>query len=174
MNSENHHLRKKYSSWTSGIMTERYSMDSILSPSSLTRGYRPGEVEKRVYFMMSQKLQIRDARTPAGEKLAIVPLQGRLASQNASEIRQLLHQVISYGYANILLDLSAVDFIDSSGIGVLISALKKCRTSGGNLCLCHLSESIVGLLEITSLNQAFSCFDDIQTGISMFPNKSSR
>ncbi|NJK62304.1 MAG: STAS domain-containing protein [Synechococcaceae cyanobacterium SM2_3_1] len=122
--------------------------------------------------MTSQKLQIRDARTPTGEKLAIIPLQGRLASQNASEVRQLLHQVISYGYANILLDLAAVNFIDSSGIGVLISALKKCRTLGGNLCLCNISEAVVDLLEITSLNQAFGCFDDVQTGVDKFPKKS--
>lgn len=149
-------------------------MDSILSPSLLTRGYRSADVEKRVNLMTSQKLQIRDARTPDGERLAIVPLQGRLASQNASEIRQLLHQVISYGYVNILLDLSAVTFVDSSGIGVLISALKKCRTSGGSLCLCNLPETIVSLLEITSLHEVFGCFSDIQTGISMFPGKTSR
>ncbi len=118
---------------------------------------------------MTRGLQIRDAQTPTGENLAVVPLAGRLASHTASEVRQLLHQIIGHGYNRILLDLSTVTFIDSSGIGVLISALKKCRSSGGNLCLCNANQDIKDLLELTSLMQVLNCFDSIQSGIEGFP-----
>lgn len=67
---------------------------------------------------MDFKLRIRTAETPQGQKLAIVPLEGRFDAKAASEVRQLLQQVLDFGYPNMLIDMSSVTFMDSSGLGV--------------------------------------------------------
>ena len=122
---------------------------------------------------MDFKLRIRTAETPQGQKLAIVPLEGRFDAKAASEVRQLLQQVMDFGYHNLLIDMSAVTFMDSSGLGVLISALRKCRAAGGNLSLCCLPESVALVLRLTSMEKVLTCFDDLETGIANFSTASS-
>jgi anti-sigma B factor antagonist len=122
---------------------------------------------------MDFKLRIRTAETPQGQKLAIVPLEGRFDAKAASEVRQLLQQVLDFGYHNLLIDMSAVTFMDSSGLGVLISALRKCRAAGGNLSLCCVPESVSLVLRLTSMEKVLTCFDDLETGIANFSTASS-
>ncbi|MFT0727573.1 STAS domain-containing protein [Synechococcus sp. F70.1] len=122
---------------------------------------------------MNFKLRIRTAETPQGQKLAIVPLEGRFDAKAASAARQLLQQVLDFGYTNLLIDMSAVTFMDSSGLGVLISALRKCRAAGGNLGLCCVPESVALVLRLTSMEKVLTCFDDLETGIANFPTASS-
>jgi anti-sigma B factor antagonist len=122
---------------------------------------------------MNFKLRIRTAETPQGQKLAIVPLEGRFDAKAASEARQVLQQVLDFGYTNLLIDMSAVTFMDSSGLGVLISALRKCRAAGGNLGLCGVPESVALVLRLTSMEKVLTCFDDLETGIANFPTASS-
>jgi anti-sigma B factor antagonist len=122
---------------------------------------------------MDFKLRIRTAETPQGQKLAIVPLEGRFDAKAASEVRQLLQQVLDFGYHNLLIDMSAVTFMDSSGLGVLISALRKCRAAGGNLSLCCVPESVSLVLSLTSMEKVLTCFDDLETGIANFFTASS-
>jgi anti-sigma B factor antagonist len=122
---------------------------------------------------MDFKLRIRTAETPQGQKLAIVPLEGRFDAKAASEVRQLLQQVLDFGYHNLLIDMSAVTFMDSSGLGVLISALRNCRAAGGNLSLCCVPESVSLVLSLTSMEKVLTCFDDLETGIANFSTASS-
>jgi anti-sigma B factor antagonist len=122
---------------------------------------------------MNFKLRIRTAETPQGQKLAIVPLEGRFDAKAASEARQVLQQVLDFGYTNLLIDMSAVTFMDSSGLGVLISALRKCRAAGGNLGLCGVPESVALVLRLTSMEKVLTCFDNLETGIANFPTASS-
>ncbi|MFS8879805.1 STAS domain-containing protein [Synechococcus sp. H55.11] len=122
---------------------------------------------------MDFKLRIRTAETPQGQQLAIVPLEGRFDAKVASEVRQLLQQVLDFGYHNLLIDMSAVTFMDSSGLGVLISSLRKCRTAGGNLSLCCVPESVALVLSLTSMEKVLTCFDDLETAIANFSTASS-
>ncbi len=124
---------------------------------------------------MDFKPRIRTTETPQGQKLAVVPLEGRFDAKAASEARQLLQQVLDFGYHNLLIDMSAVTFMDSSGLGVLISALRKCRAAGGNLSLCSVPESVALVLNLTSMEKVLTCFSDLQTGIANFsPAPSAR
>ncbi|MGY2709872.1 STAS domain-containing protein [Thermostichus sp. MS-CIW-28] len=117
---------------------------------------------------MDFKLRIRTAETPQGQKLAIVPLEGRFDAKAASEVRQLLQQVLDFGYPNMLIDMSSVTFMDSSGLGVLISALRKCRAAGGNISLCCVPESVALVLNLTSMEKVLTCFSGLETGIANF------
>ncbi len=117
------------------------------------------------------EVKIRNAVTPTGQKVAILPITGRFDAKAASETRQLLQQVVGFGYPNLLLNMSKVTFMDSSGLGVLVSAMRKCRTAGGTLCLCEVPIDVQMVLSLTSMTNVFQCFDSEEVGITHFPGQ---
>ncbi len=118
---------------------------------------------------MDSPLRLRNMLTPKGAKLAVVPLAGRFSAQTASEMRQTLKQVIDFGYPNLLIDLAQVTFIDSTGLGVLVSTLHKCRSAGGTLCLCNVPEAVSVVLELTSMEKVLPSFGSVKEGVMRFP-----
>ena len=113
--------------------------------------------------------RIRNTLTPSGAKLAVVPLEGRFSAQSASEMRQMLKQVIDFGYPNLLIDMTQVTFIDSVGLGVLVSTLHKCRAAGGMLCLCNVPEAVSIVLQLTSMEKVLTAFASLREGVAQFP-----
>lgn len=118
---------------------------------------------------MDFPVRVRNTLTPKGEKLAVVPLEGRFSAQSASEMRQTLKRVIDFGYPNLLIDLSQVTFIDSTGLGVLVSTLHKCRSAGGTLCLCNVPEAVSLVLELTAMEKVLLSFGSLKEGVMKFP-----
>jgi anti-sigma B factor antagonist len=118
---------------------------------------------------MSEELEFQPATTPQGQKLAIVKLEGNLDVTAAGQVRRRLYAVIAQGYPNLLLDVEAVGLVDSSGLGVLVSALHRCRTLSGTLCLCQAPESLRMVLDLTSMQKALICFPTLDEGIQQFP-----
>jgi anti-sigma B factor antagonist len=64
--------------------------------------------------------------------------------------------VLKEGQSSITLDLSRVTFLDSTGLGVLITALKRCRSAEGDLVLVTAQPNVLKVLEITGLDDVFS------------------
>lgn len=118
---------------------------------------------------MPSQVRVRNTVTPNGQKLAVVPLQGRFSAQAASEARQLLKRVIDFGYSNLLIDMSGVTFIDSVGLGVLVSTLHKCRSVKGTLCLCNVPEAVALVLRLTSMEKVLVSFPSLKAGVTQFP-----
>ncbi len=118
---------------------------------------------------MDFQVRVRNTLTPKGDKLAVIPLEGRFSAQAASEVRQTLKQVIDFGYPNLLIDLAQVTFMDSTGLGVLVSTLHKCRAAGGTLCLCNVPEAVSMVLEIASMEQVLLTFSSVKAGVMQFP-----
>jgi anti-sigma B factor antagonist len=85
----------------------------------------------------------------------IVSLHGELDVASAPSLRERLIDLVSQGSNNLILDLEGLDFLDSTGLGVIISALKRTRTNGGDLRLVCTQSRIHRLFEITALDQAF-------------------
>lgn len=61
---------------------------------------------------------------------------------------------------NVIVNLSGVGFIDSSGLSTLVKGLKRCRQNGGDLHLCDLQQPVLIIFELTRLDKAFSIFAD--------------
>lgn len=114
--------------------------------------------------------RLRNTLTPSGDKLAVVPLEGRFSAQSASEMRQMLKQVIDFGYPNLLIDMTQVTFIDSVGLGVLVSTLHKCRAAGGQLCLCNVPEAVAMVLQISAMEKVLISFPSLRDGVTKFPS----
>ncbi len=89
-------------------------------------------------------------------------LDARVSIRLKAELEQVM-QTNSY---KIAVDLSNIEFIDSSGFGALISLLKKVRTSGGQLFLCGLNSDVRDLMAILQLEQVFIVKSTVEEALS--------
>jgi anti-sigma B factor antagonist len=88
----------------------------------------------------------------------IVTIAGRLVAADAPEARENLKVIVEKGAGKLIIDLSGVSFIDSSGLSVLISAFKLIRAKGGRMLLSGISKNVQTLLELTRLSEIFEMF----------------
>lgn len=84
---------------------------------------------------------------------AVVRLVGRLDLKVAHEVKGRLQEVVAGGRARVVLDLDAVPFVDSSGLGALIGALKAARVAGGDLRIARAGEQVRYVLQLSSLDR---------------------
>lgn len=110
------------------------------------------------------------------EGIVILRLRGRLvAGDEAIEFRRLLTEEIEQGNAKAILDLRAVDYIDSTGLGHLVAAHSAFEKAGGALKLLNLSKRSAELLILTKLTTIFEMYDDEQAAVnSFFPGREVR
>ena len=101
--------------------------------------------------------------------VTIVDLSGRITLGEGSVIlRDTVRELIGKGNKKILLNLGDVNYIDSSGIGELVSAFTTVRNQGGELKLLNLTKKVHDLLQITKLYTVFDVKDDEATAVKSF------
>ncbi len=89
--------------------------------------------------------------------LIVRPLEKRIDASTASEFKQKMGEWIDSGNRRIVLNLSEVDFIDSSGLGAIISGFKKIDNDG-RLVICVVKESVMSLFRLTRMNRVFDIY----------------
>jgi len=90
--------------------------------------------------------------------VAVLVAEGRINLVTATAVRREVQRVVDEGHTRLALDLSGVEFIDSSGLGALVSGLKTARTAGGDLRLVAASEQVAGVLRLTNLDRILRVF----------------
>ena len=101
--------------------------------------------------------------------VAIVDLSGRITLGEASvAVRDAINDLIGKGNKKILLNLVEVNYIDSSGIGVLVSSFSTVRTQGGELKLVNPSKRISDLLKITKVYSLFDVKENEAAAVASF------
>ena len=101
--------------------------------------------------------------------VTVLKLEGKLmGGPDATQLHESLHNLIDANIKNVVIDLKGVDWINSSGLGVLISGLTTVRNSGGNLCLAQPSDKIKNILTITKLSSVFMSYDNLDEAITSF------
>ena len=93
--------------------------------------------------------------------LSIVAVSGEIDVATAPQLQESLHALIAQGRTTLVLDLLAVTFLDSTALGVLVGALKRCREQGGDLQLVVSDPRIVKIFEITGLTTVFPIVDSL-------------
>jgi anti-sigma B factor antagonist len=83
----------------------------------------------------------------------------RLNATVAAEVKADLTAALSSEGTKMILNLSNISFIDSTGIGTLISALKTARQNGGSFQLCCIKAEVLSLLKLMKLDKVFDIFD---------------
>lgn len=113
---------------------------------------------------MSVKLSVRQV----GD-VSVVDASGRITlGEGSSAFRELVRDLVSKGNKKILLNLADVSYIDSSGIGELVSGFTTAANNGGQVKLLGLTRRVRDLLQITKLYTVFEVFDDEAAAVSSF------
>ena len=113
---------------------------------------------------MSMKASSRQVKD-----ITIVDLSGNIKLGEATSVlRETVKDLVGKGQRKILLNLGEINYIDSSGIGELVSAFTSVRNAGGELKLLHLTKKVHDLLQITKLYTVFDVKDDEAAAISAF------
>jgi anti-sigma B factor antagonist len=89
------------------------------------------------------------------DRTRVLVLRGDLDAATASQLRECLVELIDEG-ARIVIDMEALDFLDSAGLGILVGGLKRARTHGGELELVCSSSAVLKPIEITGLDRVFT------------------
>ena len=88
----------------------------------------------------------------------IIEPTGRLDINNAAKLRKQVAEIINNKPNLLLVDLKNVSFMDSSGLGALVAALKTVRGIGADMVLCSPNEQVSMLLELTSMSKIFKIY----------------
>ena len=96
---------------------------------------------------------------------SVLQVGGEIDVATAPRLREQLIKLVNEQRFMIVVDLGGVDFIDSTGLGVLIGALKRVRTHDGNLVLVCTEPRIVKVFEITGLNQVFQIQSSVDAAV---------
>jgi anti-sigma B factor antagonist len=110
-----------------------------------------------------------DFSTRQSDGITIVDLKGRITlGEGSVTVRDTVHDLLSKGRKRILLNLGDVNYIDSSGIGELVSAFTAAKKQGGELKLLNLTKRVHDLLQITKLYTVFDVKDDEALAVESF------
>ncbi|HYE25746.1 MAG TPA: STAS domain-containing protein [Clostridia bacterium] len=109
------------------------------------------------------------ASTRQVDGVTIIDLSGRITLGEGSVVlRDTIRESVARGQKKILLNLGDVTYIDSSGIGELVSAFTSVRNQGGELKLLNLTKKVHDLLQITKLYTVFDIKDDEAAAVGSF------
>jgi anti-sigma B factor antagonist len=104
--------------------------------------------------------------------IVILDVSGRITlGEGSVVIREKVHEQIGLGKQGIIINLADVSYMDSSGLGELISAFTTAKNRGASLKLLNLTKRIHDLMEITKLYTVFDVFDDEGSAIDSFSHR---
>ncbi|MEW1981455.1 STAS domain-containing protein [Citricoccus sp. NPDC079358] len=92
--------------------------------------------------------------------------EGRLNMAAAPKLKDVISSEISAGSRQIVVDLSATEFMDSSGLGALIGCLKMARQAGGDLRISQVPPQVLMVLQLTSMDRVLTPYPDSASAFS--------
>ncbi len=99
----------------------------------------------------------------------VLRISGKLmGGPDAALLNEKLHELSDAGKTKVVVDLSEVDMMNSTGLGLLIGGRTIMQNQGGDLKLANLSERLRTLLTISKLNTVFEIFDDVDAAVASF------
>lgn len=99
------------------------------------------------------------------EGSAVLAVSGEVDVASAPRLRERIVGMVADGHRRIVLDLDEVDFLDSTGLGVLVGALKRVRTHGGELHIVCTSPRILKVFDITGLTLVFPLHGSVDAAV---------
>ncbi len=102
--------------------------------------------------------------------IKILEISGSFDIYTAEPIRSWLEQTVSGSPANVVVDLTGVNFIDSTALAILVQGIKRARERNGDIRLCGLQQPVRMVLELTRLDKVFEIFSDQEQAVLGFNN----
>jgi anti-sigma B factor antagonist len=95
----------------------------------------------------------------------VVEARGEVDLYTAPRLKEELAELVDRGRNKLVVNLEGIEFLDSTGLGVLIGALRRCRESDGALALAAPTEAVRKVLRITGLDQVFPIHDTVDQAL---------
>ena len=92
----------------------------------------------------------------------VIEVGGEIDVYTAPRLRESIVTAVDAGHTRLIIDVRKVDFLDSTGLGVLVGALKRVRADGGSLDIVCTQERILKIFEITGLDKVFGLHDSVE------------
>ena len=103
-----------------------------------------------------------------GAVTVIIVREERLDAHNSDELKIEMVRLFEGGTKDLLLDLKEVRFIDSSGLGVLVSGYKNASTRQGSIKLCSLQTQVKSMFELTRLHRVFDIYQTVDEALESY------
>ncbi len=101
--------------------------------------------------------------------VVVISLKGNLMGDpETSELREKIYSCIGRDDVKIVLDLSKIKWMNSSGLGALISSLTSVKNKGGEIRLANITEKVQSLFMITQLVRVFKSYDSVEEAVNSF------
>lgn len=101
-----------------------------------------------------------EVRTEQSGQVSVVAVNGDVDLSSSRSLQSELREVISGGPSRLIVDLSGVPYMDSSGVATLVEAMQLSRKKGTRLVLCAMSEKVQSIFEIARLDKVFTIASD--------------
>ncbi len=102
----------------------------------------------------------------------VFEIKGKIKGGPDAEVfRNDLQKLIDEDKKNVIIDLGKVNFMNSSGIGILIGGFKTMRANGGDIKLCNADKRLTSLLMVSHLNTVFDTHDSLDSAVKAFESK---
>jgi anti-sigma B factor antagonist len=95
----------------------------------------------------------------------VLSLRGEIDVYTAPRLRQAIVDLVEEGVHDIVVDMEQVDFLDSTGLGVLVEGLKRVRSDQGDLAIVATQDKILKIFDITGLNKAFHIHGSVEDAV---------
>ena len=103
---------------------------------------------------------------PAGPGRTVVEVSGEIDVYTAPKLREALLTLVDSGTYRLIVDMSGVEFLDSTGLGVLVGGLKRVRAHDGWIDLVCTQSRILRIFRITGLNKVFSIYETVPEAVT--------
>ena len=103
-----------------------------------------------------------------GDIVQIEVQEERMDAHNSGDLKEQMLQLFDDGKCNLIIDLTAVRFVDTSGLGALVSGFKNASARDGSLKLCCLQPQVRSMFELTRLHRVFEIFPSVEEALTSF------
>ncbi len=98
----------------------------------------------------------------------VLKLEGRLDASTTSSVKWKVESVVRGKQRNLVIDMSGISFIDSSGLGILVASLRAINKAGGDIKITSLQDQVHAVFELTRLHHLFEIYDDCEFAVDSF------
>ena len=102
---------------------------------------------------------------PAGDHM-VVEVGGEIDVYTAPRLREKMVELVNAGHYHLVVDMESVDFLDSTGLGVLVGGLKRVRSHDGSLRIVCTQERLLKIFRITGLTRVFPIHDSVDEAVA--------
>ena len=108
------------------------------------------------------------------DDITVLELDGHLALEANAELRKSVTAIIDAGTRKLVINMARVEYMDSCGLGVLITCYTRLQKVSGRLTLLHLNQRLQHILDITRLYTVFETFDSESAAVASFNPRAER